>query len=460
MKRSEIRFPTILGLLVAIMGLGSGLFLLGGQLRTSTSASVENAPKEVIVSNVSESGFAVSWHTEKALSGYVQYGEEGDEVELIVADDRDQEKGEVGNYFTHYVTIKGLKPSTKYNFKIGSGADLYDNGGSFYNTTTAIALTNSPAADVAYGMVVTANGEPADGAIVYLEMPGATKQSALVKSSGSWVIPLATARSSDLSQFANYDKEQTSLSLFVQGGTMGTASLVVDTANDAPVTQIALTPIDGGMANTQSVEDGNNNTFQSNAIGGENMSTTEEVKILTPSNLQPVQNDDIEIVGQAPAGTEIEIEIHSEAVVNGKVIAGNDGMFKFEVPKDLEPGEHTITVRAMVNGVLQTVTRSFTVYAAEETGIPFYSATPSATTIPSPTAVTTLTPTVKPTVTISPTKTPSPTKSPTPTQIPRTTNPSTESAIPNTGNEFMTWILLGVGILLITGGTAIYKRIG
>jgi len=454
MKRSEIRFPTILGLLVAIMGLGSGLFLLGGQLRTSTSASVENAPKEVIVSNISESGFAVSWHTEKALSGYVQYGEESEDIELIVADDRDQEKGEVGNYFTHYVTIKGLRPETKYNFKIGSGTDLYDNNGNFYNTTTAKALSSTPAADVAYGMVVTSSGEPADGAIVYLEMPGATKQSALVKSSGSWVIPLATARSSDLSEFANYDKEQTSLSLSVQGGTMGAASLIVDTANDAPVTQIALNPTDGSGTNTQNFGGEDSSAYQSTAVGGDNMSNPQDITILTPSNLLPVENDSIEIVGQAPAGTEIEIEIHSEAVVNGKVVTGNDGIFKFDVPKNLEPGEHTITVKAMVNGVLQTVTRSFTVYAAEESGIPFYSATPSATTVPSPTLAVTATPTAKPSTTTTPTK------SPTPTLIPRTTNPSTESAIPNTGNEFMTWILLGVGSVLILGGTMIYKRIG
>ena len=118
MKKRELRLPTIIGLVVVLAGLGTGLFVLRNPLRLSLSASGEETPSEVSISNVSDSTFTVSWVTSKAVTGFVQYGESSKEFDLAVSDDRDQEKGDVGSYYTHYVTVSGLKGGAKYNFKI------------------------------------------------------------------------------------------------------------------------------------------------------------------------------------------------------------------------------------------------------------------------------------------------------------------------------------------------------
>src|SRR3989344_361432 len=183
MKKPEIKIPTLIGVLVAIGGLVSGMYLLRGSLRSVLFASAEETPKEVRVVNIADTSFTVTWITDKTTTGFVQYGEGSKAPDLVVSDDRDQEKGEVGSYFTHYVTIKALKPGEEYGFKIGAK-------GQVYKLMTGVTIADTPAADVAYGQVARANGDPAEGAIVYLRVETGSPLATLVKSSGSWVIPL------------------------------------------------------------------------------------------------------------------------------------------------------------------------------------------------------------------------------------------------------------------------------
>src|SRR3989344_1851119 len=105
--RSNI--PPVLGILAVVGGLVAGVVLLNQPLRNLVGASPEETPKEVKITNVSDTGFVVSWLTDKSTSGYVQHGEK-EKPELVISDDRDQERGEIGNYFTHLVTVKALKP--------------------------------------------------------------------------------------------------------------------------------------------------------------------------------------------------------------------------------------------------------------------------------------------------------------------------------------------------------------
>src|SRR3989344_5880560 len=187
MKKAELTIPTILGILVLMAGLISGVYFLRSPLRTLVGASAEETPQEVKIVNTTDISFVVSWITDISTSGFIQYNEAGKNPNLTVSDDRDLEKGSIGNYFTHFVTVRGLKPATKYNFKIGSGSKLYEAG-------TGVTLLNPPPANVAYGQILTSAGDPAEGAIVYLNMVGIDPQATLVKSSGTWAIPISTAR--------------------------------------------------------------------------------------------------------------------------------------------------------------------------------------------------------------------------------------------------------------------------
>ena len=417
MKKRELTIPTILGILVTIGGLIAGVFLLNAPLRSLVGASPEETPTEVKITNTGDTSFVVSWVTAKSTSGYIQYGE-GEKPELVVSDDRDQEKGEIGIYFTHLVTVRGLKVATNYGFRIGSGKGLYDQGGQLYKVTTGITLRNPPRADVAYGQVVTSSGDPVDGALVYLAMPGTVPQAAITKPSGSWVIPISTARTIDLTSFAAYDPSGGRVDILVQAGSLGTSNVTTTIANTKPVPQITL----GQTGNLAGQEPAATPAAGSKLTG-------ETLVILTPKSGERVNSSQPEIMGKAPAGAEVTIVINSTTEISQTVTADENGDWSYSVPSDLEPGTHTITITALVDGVKKTVQKSFVVEAAGVSNAPAKIATPAAT----------LKPTPKPT--------------------PRVAYPSTESGTPESGNLTPTLILLILGGALVLTGAFAYRKV-
>ncbi|MEK7154953.1 MAG: fibronectin type III domain-containing protein [Patescibacteria group bacterium] len=418
MKKRELTIPTILGILVTIGGLVAGVFLLNAPLRSLVGASPEETPTEVKVTNTADTSFVVSWTTAKSTSGYIQYGE-GEKPELVVSDDRDQEKGEIGIYFTHLVTIRGLKAATNYGFRIGSGKGLYDQGGQLYKVTTGITLRNPPRADVAYGQIVTSSGDPVDGALVYLAMPGTVPQAAITKSSGSWVIPISTARTVDLTSFAAYDASAGQVGVLVQAGALGTATVTTTTGNTKPVPEITL----GQTVNLAAQQPTPTPSTESKLSGP-------ALVILTPKSGERVNSTQPEIMGKAPAGAEVTIVIHSTTQITQTVTADENGDWSYSVPAGLEPGTHTITITALVNGVKKTVQKSFVVEAAGVSNAPAKIATPAAT--------------------LKPTPTPKPT--------PRVAYPSTESGTPQSGNLTPTLLLLILGSGLVLTGAFAYRK--
>ena len=418
MKKRELTIPTILGILVTIGGLVAGVFLLNAPLRSLVGASPEETPTEVKVTNTADTSFVVSWTTAKSTSGYIQYGE-GEKPELVVSDDRDQENGEIGIYFTHLVTIRGLKAATNYGFRIGSGKGLYDQGGQLYKVTTGITLRNPPRADVAYGQIVTSSGDPVDGALVYLAMPGTVPQAAITKSSGSWVIPISTARTVDLTSFAAYDASAGQVGVLVQAGALGTATVTTTTGNTKPVPEITL----GQTVNLAAQQPTPTPSTESKLSGP-------ALVILTPKSGERVNSTQPEIMGKAPAGAEVTIVIHSTTQITQTVTADENGDWSYSVPAGLEPGTHTITITALVNGVKKTVQKSFVVEAAGVSNAPAKIATPAAT--------------------LKPTPTPKPT--------PRVAYPSTESGTPQSGNLTPTLLLLILGSGLVLTGAFAYRK--
>ena len=152
------------------------------------------------------------------------------------------------------------------------------------------------------------------------------------------------------------------------------------------------------------------------------------------------------------------MEIHSDAVVSGISVADNEGNYSFSVPTDLAPGEHTVTVSAVVDGVVQKVSKGFVVYAAGESFLPAFSATPSATTVPSPlpsvrispSVTPRVSPTIKPTAGATTVPTIKPTIWPTPT--------ATDSGLPESGSASGTWIILLAGLALMLFGVFGFRK--
>lgn len=193
------RFPTILGLMILFGALGAGVFFIGsGPGIFSPRATPQTTPKNVKITNITDTTITVSFFTDEATAAYVKYGTSATSLTNRESDDRDQLAGNVGTYNTHHITVRNLQASTNYFFIIGTGSSSqFDNNGSPYTVKTAQKSGNQSTAQTIYGNVLTKGGNPADGSIVYVTVDKAAEMSALVRSSGTWAIPLSQLRGTD-----------------------------------------------------------------------------------------------------------------------------------------------------------------------------------------------------------------------------------------------------------------------
>ena len=448
----EKKIPTILAVLFLLVSLFAGVLLIQKGQVFFLKASPEITPGEMKITNLSFSSFTVSWTTEKETSGFIRFGETSS-LGQTFADDRDQISGSTGSFQAHYVTLKNLKPKTTYFFKLGSGGKIFDNSGKPYEIATAGTISGTfPPSDLVSGTILGSDNTPADGAIVYLKMANVTPQSALVRSSGSFIIPLSAALSENLSGFASYDKEAQIEEIFVQGGLRGTATAIATTKNDNPLPEITLGKSydfrqvlppeeEKGIFPSPSPqpEPEVQATPSSKFSFGELAPPTEatgsvELTITSPEKNEKISTQKPEILGTGPVNQTIQIVIESPTYT-GTVKTDSQGNWSFTPSTNLTPGIHTVKVS--FGG--KTISQTFTVLAAGESELPAFTATPSATIIPSPTPTPKLTP--------SPTATPSA----------RTAMPATEAGVPSPGYLTPTFSVFIMGLVFILIGFVVEK---
>lgn len=454
-KFSGKKIPTIIGMVLLLVGMVAGVLAVGQQQGWFTKAGPTATPRSVKITNVKEDSFTVSWVSDTSVSGFIKYGDSASNMKLTIGDSRDQTTGTASLYTTHFINVKGLKPTTTYYFELGSGSQTYNNEGQPYKVTTAANLANPPAADTINGKVLLASGQPAPGVIVYVDMDGGAPLSTLTRSSGVWTLPLSQIRTVDLAKYLTYDKTNGKISITVTGADLGSATATVTTNNDSPVPDITLgqtqnfqaqgTPPQAGTPSAQVATatpsavtlpaqgeaDGQVATASAGAgFGGladleSAYEATLSVKLKSIAEGETIATSSPEIKIQAPVGTKIKITVHSNFEQTTTVTADADGLVDWTPPEGLEPGEHEVTLEYVdENGITQTIVKKFTVLAAEPDttygGLPAFTATPSAEVTATPSA--------------------------------RTTMPSTESGVPESGVMTPTLILLIAGSLLFVGG--------
>ncbi len=435
MKPSKI--PTIIGVIILIIGLAAGVFLIQYRQIFRLGASGDIAPKNVKMSNISDNSLAISWVTDTKTEGVILWGTSEGSI------NRNENDELTGTNITHRVTISGLSASQVIFLKINSNGTVYDNGGSPWQASTGPGLPVSAQSDAISGTVLGADGNPVQNALVYVTVSGGGLLSTFTSQNGNWVVPISAARTSDLSNSISIDDTKTLVEILVDAGLGNTASAKIYPQSAKPAPAITI----GQTQDFTSLPPSTSNESPTANVGLPNQSTPSSglsvpSKIATPSaqtvTLESVSSGEIvttttpEFFGEGPARTKLTITVQSEAVT-GTTIVDASGNWAWDPPSSLPEGNHTITITwTDASGILRTLTRSFIVQAA---GGPAFEATPSASTTPSPTATPTLTPT--------------PTASATPTLAPTSTPISTASGIPQTGTLTPTLLLfmMGVGFL-------------
>lgn len=447
------KIPTLLGVILIAIGIGVTTFLVQQGRLFSIKASPSQQPKDVRVSNITDNSFTISYTTTDKITGAVNYGSSPSFGQSSL-DDRDQQSGSVTNYGIHNITIRNLTPSTKYYFTIISGKDTYMNNSSPFEVTTGTAIQDQPIAqDPMTGKVILPNGNSPNEAIVYLTTNNSQVISTLIKSDGSFILPLNSLRNSDLSSYFLLNNDSVIKLLAYGDGISSNIMLSLSQIHPVPTITLSsdydftnnLSPVASTSANIQSFPSFENSSSSSN---------NSNPQILTPQKDQGFTDQQPEFKGTAQPNNSVEIIIHSNEQIQTTTKTDANGNWTYRPSTSLSPGNHTITIITKdVSGLVKTITQSFIVYA-EGTQIQGAAGSPTPTLSPSikitATSTLTLTPTpIQASISASPTLIL--TDSPTPTTI-ILTNPTSSTSLPPTGNpNIITAGVVGLLISLIGG---------
>ena len=393
-KKSKI--PTIIALVLLIIGVVAGVFLVKNSQIFRLGASPDSAPQDVRISNISDTSFTVSWTTDKATSGVVKWGKSATNLDQPVNDELPNPG------FVHSTTIKPLTPAATYFFKIYAGSQENDNNGVPWEVTTGPTLGQPTSNNIISGTVLTSTGEPVKDSLVYLTVDGGSLLSTLTSQNGSWLISISSARSKDLATLITIDESQTLVEISVNAGPAGISTaqvypqaakplppmvlgqvhdyknLSASQVGDVPSAQVDLPPVSDA-------------TVSGFTVGSQTpVVTTKSVTLDSVKDGEIVNTTTPEFFGKGPSGTTVTITIESANPVTDNITIPKNESWKWSPPASLDPGNHTVIITWRdAQGILRTITKNFVVSAAEG---PAFVSTPSATLKPTATPIATMTP--------------------------------------------------------------------
>ncbi len=450
------RIPSFLVLLLLAISIGMVSWYGQNNTAINSRAAAGEAPKNIQISNITNTSFTVSYTTDDEIISILAYGQ-NENLGQVRLDDRDQQLGKATSHRAHYVTLSSLSKGTKYFFTIQSGSSTFLNNGQPYEVTTR----NEPFKDQAQQRYVVSgsahlpDGNIPLGGIVYLSTVTAsssTQLSVLLQPDGSYSFK-------DLRALSSVGDESVLKLIITNGSLESHASVLTRYANPVPLITLSK-DYDFSLASDLGT------LTPIASTSGFPLKSTEIASgpaILTPTNAEKFKDSQPLFQGTAVPGETVDITIESDALTQTSIQADNFGNWQFRPTTPLAPGEHVITIVTKgVDGVLRTIKRSFTVYA-EGSQFTEPSASPVQTQTPTPTILITVEPTVTPTSIPTPTAMPTLTIEPTtmPTAIPTPTLSQTITPIviaPTVAPTGSSDIFVGgiATVLFIAGGFMLF----
>ncbi len=457
------RIPTLFGLLLIIIGTAITAYLVQiGAIPFLRAAPTEN-PENIRVTNVANDSFTITYTTAANVIGSVDVSKDqnisGGQVFL---DDRDEASGVPTPHMVHSITVRNLQPSTQYYFGITSGQTTFLNQDSPFTQKTGPAISDQPSSeDPLSGLLLSSTGDKPTEAIVYITADGGQTVSALVKSSGIYIITLNTLRTSDMSSYLKLSGD-TKFQLLAVSPTEESHAIISATKRN-PVPTITLSN-DYDFTGSSSPVSSTSAAFIGFPVFSLNTSVVATPQINTPQPDQNFTDTQPVLSGKALPNATVEITIHSDQAISATVTADQYGNWTYRPASPLTPGQHTIAITTKDQfGIMKTIQQAFSVFPpgtqVAEAATPSATLTPSAipTNTPTPIAQTTITPNASASPTVATTLVPSPTTqslliTATPNkQIPATGNDSVVTA----GIVGLATTVVGILLFLSSKGAAL-----
>lgn len=437
------RIPTLLGLFIIVLAIGVTSYLVGQNTFFQGHASPTSTPENIRITNITDTSVTISYTTPGYVLGTLNFGKDTT-LGQTVTDDKD--KNQIKEHKIHSFSINNLSPSAKYYFSITSGQESFLNNGAPYQLTTGPNLKSTGNVGFIVGKVVSPEGKNPNEAEVFATSDGVSPLSTNIKNDGTYTISLENLRKEDLSSFLSL-KSSSIIKLLVISDT-GSSSIQIQAKgiNNVPVIVLSQ-DYDFAESETPTPTPTSSDNFPK-VVSGKSGDTP---KILTPSDNQNISNQKPVFTGVGIPNDKVKILIQSDQVIQTDVTVDSSGNWSFQPTTLLAPGQHTITITGRdALGILRTISRTFTVTAAEASlaTTPLTSPTPTPTPTPSPSP----TPSATPMASSSTTNTPVPTLSPTTTPLAvATPTPISSVQLPPTGSNDIPTGILGISAALAGG---------
>lgn len=431
-----------------LAGTFAGVFFLGRSQVFRIGANPTATPKDVRISNLSDTSATVTWTTGGQTTDFLSWGTS----QSVGSIENESQTGQ--KFFNHSITLSGLKASTNYFYKINSEGTSFDNNGVPWQFTTGPALSPNQNSMPISGSVITASSQPSIRAIVYVTVNGYLL-STPTSDSGGFVFQLAQVRTSDLSSYATIDPARTLLqiSAIAEDGETASAQIFPQSANPIPTLILgqtqdyrSLQPSVPGQNPDANLNLPATATQESKINIGTTSASPAPTSVILESLTEgeTITSDKPQFFGKGPGGETIAVTVHSQDVVSGTVKIPANGSWSWSPPSNLSAGAHSITISWIdTSGITRTLTRDFVVQAGE---VPAFVASPSGTT-----------PTAKPTLSPSPVPTLVPISTVTPTAIPALISTPTAEPVPVTGNLTPTLLLSIIGLAVIAFSVFVWR---
>lgn len=409
---SEKRIPTLFALLLLVVGVTVSSFLVKEGIFTVSTASPDYTPQDVVITNITDQSFTVSYITADPTVGGVKLEADG----VVLMDDRNQ-GADSKKRISHYVTVRNLKPETEYFFTVVADNQFWDYENNAYRVKTGPEITSPENAQASVEGTITDEGLSQEEIIIYFSVGGYQRLSALTNEDGAYIFELSNLRSDNLDHYKLLREDSVVNLRATRGEKRSSVNILYKDSH--PVPNIFFGENYDFLA-SNTVRDASA-TAQLLLPSGIQQS---ELSVTVPTNGQAFIDSTPTFRGTAPANTQVFIVIDDKPSLS--TTSNGSGLWSYQSTQNLSQGEHLLTVRT--NDLLGIQQQKQVVFEVFPSGsIVTQSATPSAT----PTDVPiTVTPTTAPTSTPVPaiSSSPTPTLTPAPTLLP-TVEPTTKPTL-------------------------------
>jgi len=433
--KSRFSAVKILSSIAIVIVVSLGLFLL-----TQDSAPTRASKRALLdhqIVNMSPKQFGVFWEVDSADEGWVLYGKNPNNLDMIAFDERDS-GGEKEQRVYHFVLLRNLESDSTYYYKLISNNEVIQSDDT--DTFSADTLDDSIQATVfspMYGSVHFSNNKPAGKTLAMLIVGNGYPLMAVSGSTGEWLIPLQYLISPDTkSQMHIGESDPITLQLF----------------NDTQRSMVRST-FERSRPLPESVVLGNNYSFiaESDVLAVQDAKQRSAVdaartqfEVRYPKQNAVIPGTRPLIKGYGIPGEYVTVQINAQPAFSARAQVNGDGEWDVPIKKSIAAGTYTLIASSQDDsGTATQMSRRFTLIKSGEQVLgESDEATPSGTLTPSVNPSQSISPTIDPSVTVTVT-------TPTPSETGGMPEATITPAPPVSGLNIVPYVFAGVGMMIL-----------